>query len=102
MSARLRRSGPDRHPGDTGQLDRGRFLYLLGRKKELIITAGGYKIHPEIVESELNGCQDIAQAAVFLKPGRRSATLSKVVVAQLSRKRCRRQGAGHARFYRQA
>ena len=55
--------------GDIGKLDSDGYLYLLGRKKELIVTAGGYKIHPEIVERELAGCPDVAQAAVFLKPG---------------------------------
>jgi long-subunit acyl-CoA synthetase (AMP-forming) len=63
--------------GDIGRLDDDGYLYLLGRKKELIITPGGYKIHPEIVEQELAGCPDIAQAAVFLKPG--SATMACVV-----------------------
>jgi len=55
--------------GDIGRLDSDGYLYLMGRKKELIITPGGYKIHPEIVERELADCPDIAQAAVFLKPG---------------------------------
>jgi long-subunit acyl-CoA synthetase (AMP-forming) len=63
--------------GDVGRLDGDGYLYLLGRKKELIITPGGYKLHPEIVERELAGCPDIAQAAVFLKPG--SVTLTCVV-----------------------
>jgi long-chain acyl-CoA synthetase len=60
--------------GDIGRLDNDGYLYLMGRKKELIITPGGYKIHPEIVERELADCPDIAQAAVFLKPG--AATLT--------------------------
>lgn len=60
--------------GDIGRLDGDGNLYLLGRKKELIITPGGYKIHPEIVERELAGCPDIAQAAIFLKPGANALT----------------------------
>jgi long-subunit acyl-CoA synthetase (AMP-forming) len=60
--------------GDIGRLDGDGYLYLLGRKKELIVTPGGYKLHPEIVEQELAGCPDIAHAAVFLKPG--AATLT--------------------------
>jgi long-chain acyl-CoA synthetase len=71
--------GPGRiATGDMGKLDQDGYLYLLGRKKELIVTSGGYKIHPELVENELAGCPDIAQAAVFLKPG--GVTLAAVIV----------------------
>jgi long-chain acyl-CoA synthetase len=55
--------------GDIGKLDGEGYLYLLGRKKELIVTPGGYKIHPEIIEEELNSCPDIAQSVVFSKRG---------------------------------
>jgi len=54
--------------GDIGKLDAEGNLYLLGRKKELIVTPGGYKVHPETIENELNNCPDVAQSVVFLKP----------------------------------
>jgi long-chain acyl-CoA synthetase len=55
--------------GDVGKFDRQGYLTLLGRKKELIITPGGYKIHPEVLESELNACADIVQSVVLQKQG---------------------------------
>ena len=55
--------------GDIGRFDSDGYLYLLGRKKELIVTPGGYKIHPEVLEGEINACEDIVQAVVFQKPG---------------------------------
>ncbi len=74
--------GPDRvATGDIGRLDGDGNLFLLGRKKELIVTAGGYKIHPEVIEQELNDCPDIAHSVIFLKPG--AAQLS--CVADLNR-----------------
>jgi long-subunit acyl-CoA synthetase (AMP-forming) len=53
--------------GDMGRLDAAGNLHLLGRKKELIITSGGQKIHPEVIEQELNHCPDVAHSVIFLK-----------------------------------
>jgi long-subunit acyl-CoA synthetase (AMP-forming) len=55
--------------GDIGHLDKDGNLFLLGRKKEQIITPGGIKIHPEVIEAELNACPDVTRCVVFLKPG---------------------------------
>jgi len=55
--------------GDVGRLDADGNLFLMGRKKELIVTPGGYKIHPEIIEQEINNCPDVAHSVIFLKPG---------------------------------
>ena len=60
--------------GDLGRLDADGNLFLLGRKKEVIVTPGGYKIHPEIIEKELNTSPDIAQSVVFLRPGASNLT----------------------------
>jgi len=51
--------------GDIGRFDEDGYLYLIGRKKEIIITAGGEKVHPEILESEIEACPDVARAVVF-------------------------------------
>jgi long-chain acyl-CoA synthetase len=55
--------------GDIGHMDEDGNVYLRGRKREQITTPGGYKIHPEVIENELNHCPDVAQSVVFLKPG---------------------------------
>ena len=62
--------GPDRiATGDLGRLDADGNLYLLGRKKELLVTPGGLKVHPEVIEQELNECTDVAHSVFFLRPG---------------------------------
>jgi long-chain acyl-CoA synthetase len=51
--------------GDVGRFDEDGYLYLVGRKKEMIVTAGGTKIHPEIPEAEIDACPDVARSVVF-------------------------------------
>ena len=54
--------------GDIGKLDADGYLYLQGRKKELLITPGGVKVHPEAIEQELNTCPGVAHAVIYMKP----------------------------------
>jgi long-chain acyl-CoA synthetase len=54
--------------GDMGRLDADGNLYLLGRKKELLITPGGVKLHPESIEQELNNCPDVVHSVLFIRP----------------------------------
>ena len=63
--------------GDVGKLDADGYLYLQGRKKELLITPGGVKVHPEAIEQELNNCPGVAHAVIYMKP--HSAHLTCVV-----------------------
>ena len=51
-----------------GKLDAKCNLFLLGRKKELLVTPSGLKVHPEAIEQELNNSPDIAHSVVYLKP----------------------------------
>jgi long-subunit acyl-CoA synthetase (AMP-forming) len=51
--------------GDVGRFDKDGYLYLIGRKREMIITTNGLKIHPEIPETEIDACPDVARSVVF-------------------------------------
>jgi len=51
--------------GDLGRLDEDGFLYITGRKKDIIITAGGKNITPANLENGLKQNRWISQAVVI-------------------------------------
>jgi long-chain acyl-CoA synthetase len=61
--------------GDLGEF-RGEFLYITGRKKEIIITAGGKNIAPKNIEAALKN-HDLVNEAVVI--GDRRKFLSALV-----------------------
>lgn len=52
------------HSGDLGAFDEEGFLYITGRKKEILITAGGENISPANIEEALKRHELIADAVV--------------------------------------
>ncbi len=51
--------------GDIARIDEEGFVYIIDRKKELIVTAGGKNIAPQPLENELRLDKFISQAMVF-------------------------------------
>ena len=52
------------HTGDLGRIDEDGFVYIVGRKKDIIITAGGKNITPANLENGLKQNRWISQAVV--------------------------------------
>ena len=50
--------------GDLGRLDEEGFLYIVGRKKELIVTAGGKNVAPAVLEDRLRAHPLVSQCIV--------------------------------------
>jgi long-chain acyl-CoA synthetase len=52
------------HTGDIGEVDADGYLKITGRKKDIIITAGGKNITPANLEGEIKQCQWVSQCVV--------------------------------------
>jgi long-chain acyl-CoA synthetase len=52
------------HTGDIGELDADGFLRITGRKKELLVTAGGKNVAPAVLEDRLRAHALVSQCIV--------------------------------------
>jgi long-chain acyl-CoA synthetase len=52
------------HTGDVGELDEAGFLRITGRKKEIIVTAGGKNVAPAVLEDRLRAHPLVGQVLV--------------------------------------
>lgn len=67
------------HTGDIGRFDADGFLYIVDRKKEMIITAG-FNVFPREVEDALAEHEAVAQVAVIGVPSERWGEAVKAVI----------------------
>ena len=52
------------HTGDLGELDSDGFLKITGRKKEILVTAGGKNVAPAVLEDRLRAHRLVSQCIV--------------------------------------
>jgi long-chain acyl-CoA synthetase len=50
--------------GDLGRIDEDGYLFIVGRKKEIIVTSGGKNVAPEVLEDRLRAHPLISQCMV--------------------------------------
>ena len=61
--------------GDLCRQDENGYLYLCGRKKNLIILSNGENVSPEQIETALAACDEICEVMVGVENDRISATI---------------------------
>ncbi len=66
--------------GDIGEIDAGGFLAITDRKKDLIVTASGENIAPQVIENHLKTNKYVANAMVY---GDRKPFLTALLVPNL-------------------
>lgn len=70
------------HTGDIGRLDENGFLYIVDRKKDMVVS-GGFNVFPRQVEDVLSTHPAVAQSAVFGIPHQKwGEAVQAVVVAK--------------------
>ncbi len=85
------------HTGDLGYFDEDGFLFIVSRKKELIIR-GGYNVYPSEIENVLHAHPAVAEAAVVGIPDERlGEEVMAVVIVRPSMDLLERELVGYCR-----
>ncbi|MBR2722085.1 MAG: AMP-binding protein [Clostridia bacterium] len=75
------------YTGDLGYMDSNGFLYITGRKKNVIVTSNGKNIFPEELETYLNRTNFIAESVVvgYINPKKKDYDIVAILVPDRER-----------------
>ena len=55
------------HTGDLGLMDEDGYIYIKGRRKNMLLTSSGQNIYPEEIESMLNNMPYVSESLIVLQ-----------------------------------
>ena len=71
------------HTGDYGKLDEEGWIYITGRKKNLIILSNGKNVYPEEIEVKLNALPYVSESIIVQRGERFVALVRNMVSRQI-------------------
>ncbi|MBR1774184.1 MAG: AMP-binding protein [Bacteroidales bacterium] len=64
------------HTGDLAVMDKDGYVFIKGRKKNMILSANGQNIYPEEIEDKLNSMEYVNEALVIEREGKITALIN--------------------------
>lgn len=64
------------HTGDLGIIDKEGYVFIKGRKKNMILSSNGQNIYPEELEDKLNSMEYVNEALVLERDGKITALVN--------------------------
>lgn len=66
------------HTGDIGRIDKDGYIFICGRKKNVIVLPNGENVFPEEIESKINEIEGVLESVVYMT-GEKAVIGTKIV-----------------------